>query len=285
MMEEETIDLKKLIDALMTLHNITGSHFDNSENIPSENSRASQEIEQHKNPGLMRAVFSQGNMLIEVAADQLIAFTRSISEPILTISPWTCVRAIIESGAIAAWLLDPTIDNETRIQRSFSFRYEGLNQQAKYGRSTDGKLQIKEVLTRINELENRALELGYEKVINKNGKRIGIAMQMPPTTQLVKENLNQESAYRLLSSIAHGHHWALQKISFRKIEKDGALFLDKNIDPMSIWYLCNIAAKSFVKPVWFFNKLLGWEALPLINLFNYVFDTLGMAQSERVWID
>ena len=214
MKEEKDFSLQTSIDTLVTLHDISGNHFNESGNIPLENSIAITELDDFNKPDLLKTAYAQGSILVEVAADHLIAFTRAFTEPVLTISSWTCVRAILESGAIASWLLDPKIERKIRVQRSFAFRYEGLIQQVKFGRSTGDENNIKDAILRVDEVEEKALEIGFERVLDKNGKRIGIAMQMPSTTQLVNEILREESSYRLLSAIAHAHPWALQQMSF-----------------------------------------------------------------------
>src|SRR5687768_9940331 len=75
---------------------------------------------------------SQAWMLLEVAADQLTAFLKTVSEPLETIAPYTCVRSLLEAAALASWILDPTIDVRTRVSRSLALRYEGLVQQLKW---------------------------------------------------------------------------------------------------------------------------------------------------------
>lgn len=284
MKEEKDFSLQKTIDALVTLHDKSGKHFDESGNIPLDNSIAKTELDDFYNPDLLKTAYAQGSVLVEVAADHMIAFTRTITEPVLTISSFTCVRVILESGAIASWLLDPKIARKIHVQRSFAFRYEGLIQQVKFNRSTGDENKIKDAIFRVDEVEGKALEIGFERVLNKNGKRIGIAMQMLSTTQLVNEVFKEESSYRLLSAIAHAHPWALQQMSFQKTNIGNNLFLEKNLDTIAVWYLCSTAGKALVKAIWYKNQIFGWRREPLVNLFNYVYDTLGMKkQSDRFW--
>src|SRR5690349_12524344 len=54
----------------------------------------------------VRTAGGQGAVLVDVAADHIVSFIRSVTEPVLTIAPWSCVRAVLEASAIAAWLLD-----------------------------------------------------------------------------------------------------------------------------------------------------------------------------------
>ena len=253
--------------------------------MPSENSPAKNELKDFSKPELLKTAYAQGNILIEVSGDQLIAITRSITEPLLTIAPFVSARAILESSAIASWILDTSIDRKKRLERSFAFRYEGLNQQIKYGRSIGNKNEIDKVLSRVDEVEKQALDLGYDPVLDKNGKRIGIAMKMPSITTLVHDVLKEEGSYRFLSSIAHAHPWALQQISFQEVTKGKDLFFEKNIDPVYIFYLCNTVVRVFARSIWNMNNIFGWQEEKLINLFNYVFDSLNMKnQFDRFWI-
>ena len=54
--------------------------------------------------------------MIESGAEHMIAFVNSITEPLIPIAGLTCIRAMLEPCARAAWLLDPDVDGDTRIK-------------------------------------------------------------------------------------------------------------------------------------------------------------------------
>lgn len=272
--------------ALYYLHEESGRFLSECGCQPSETSTAVTELSVFQEPELVKTVYAQGNVLIEVAADHLMAFTRTIMEPVQTTAPWTCVRAIIEAGALASWLLDPGIDVRTRIQRSFAFRYEGLSQQVKFGRASGNETDTTRVIERINAVEVTALKLGFPQVQDRRGRRSGIAQRMPPTTQLVREVLGEEATYRLLSAIAHAHPWALQQSSFRNVNSEGDPIFKKNLEPIAVTFLSIKAADSFSKPVWYKCQLFGWDVKRLESIFSSVYDSLGVNPAAgRFWLN
>ncbi len=122
-------DLIRIILALNTLHEET-AHFFNSQGLNRvPGAQALAELSAFRAESV-RTAYVRGNLLIEVSADQLAALFRNLSEPALTIVPWTSVRAILESPVLATWLLDPSISAQERVQRSYVFRYKGLSQQS-----------------------------------------------------------------------------------------------------------------------------------------------------------
>ena len=288
-------DAIHMVQRLVTLHNSVGLFFDSCADEASPGSQADKELLKFKRRESVISAYGQGTMLIEVAADHLMAFTKTLSEPIQTIAPWTCVRAMLEASAIASWIFDPSLDASTRVQRSFALWHEGLSQQVKFGRARGDDADTAKVLARINEVESQALALGYPRVQNKNGDRIGIGQQMPAITEIIRDVLNEEAAYRLLSAMAHAHHWALQQLSFQEADKltiqfadddssdEAVLILKKHLDPISIAYLCLRVARSLAIPVWYKCQLFGWDTTNLKGIFNAAFDDLRMPLSSRSW--
>jgi hypothetical protein len=106
-------DLHKEIDHLLYRY---GEH-------PERNSQAAQELQSYSHRESVEIAYNQGTMLIIVVADQAMAFSKTVTEPVQAVAPWTCIRALLEASALACWLLDPKIDAHMRVQRSFAFRY------------------------------------------------------------------------------------------------------------------------------------------------------------------
>ena len=209
---DEAISMMQVVNSL---HDNTTRFFNESGHQPSPNSKAALELRTFQRSESVVTAFSQGAVLIEVAADQLMAFSKTVTQPAQSIAPWTCTRAVIEAAALAAWLLDPSLDIRTRVQRSFAFRYEGLSQQVKFARAARSNADLARAAQRIDQVEGVALGLGFSKVENQRKERIGIAQQMPSITDLVNETLGEEETYRLLSAVAHAHSWALQQTKFQ----------------------------------------------------------------------
>ena len=227
---------------------------------------------------------------MEAAADHLMVFADSLKAPAKTMAPWTCVRGLLESCALASWFLDPTIDVRTRVSRYFAFRYIGFIQQIKLY-NVDGNRQedVKRVEERIQKVEQDAINLGYPRVLNKKSHEIeGIGQKMPGITELIGLTLNRESNYRLLSAIAHGHHWATHQIGFRitdftdskGVAQKG---LEKHVEPVFVLYAGNIAVTSFAQVLWYIWRLYGWNEQEIKALLDTTFDKLKYTQERRLW--
>jgi hypothetical protein len=119
-------DVIRMVQSLMTLHADLAGFYNTSGPRPAPNSQADIELHTFSRAESVETAYSQGEVLIEAAADNLAAFTKTVTEPVQTIAPWICVRALMEASALASWFLDPRIDARTRVERSLAFRHEGF---------------------------------------------------------------------------------------------------------------------------------------------------------------
>lgn len=140
---------------------------------------SSTELAKFERPLSLKTAYSQGHILVEVAADQLMAFTRTLEEPIQTIAPFTCARSVLESCALANWLVDNNITPLERVKRSFAFRFEGMEQQRKLINSADSENGQNKFKERTEEVVETAKKLGLEIFTNKKDKIVGIGVRMP----------------------------------------------------------------------------------------------------------
>ena len=62
------------------------------------------------------SAWSMAVTLIESGGEHMRAFVKTITEPMLPIACWTCIRSMLEPCARAAWLLAPAIDGDMRIR-------------------------------------------------------------------------------------------------------------------------------------------------------------------------
>ena len=233
---------------------------------------------------------SQAWMLLEVTADQLTAFLKTISEPLETIAPYTCIRSLLEAGALASWILDPTVDVRTRVSRSLALRYEGLVQQLKWAKAAGE--DPRKAQRRLDRIVAVANTLGYAPIKDRRGRHCGAGQRMPSVTALVGGMLQEEALYRLLSAVAHGHQWALQQLSFEKapqFDTVSAISGTKltgftkgaSIDSMALLIL--VAASTFARVVWNQALYLGWDSNLLRTLLEEQFDRLDAADHLRCW--
>ena len=242
---------------------------------PLPNSQAAEELAEFSRPESIGTAYSQGTVLIEVAADYVFAVTRTLTEPAQTIAPWVCARGVLETSALSLWFLDTSIGADERVKRSLAFRYEGFDQQRKFAQSTNGKINPQTIISRIYEVEQVASKLGYEKITDKKGNRIGIGQNMPSITDIVIKMLNKEQDYRLLSAMVHAHPWALQHFGFIKTHDDQMIFenvkgayFEKHLSADSIFFLCIDSVTSLSQALLMNFKLFGYNAKPLALAIN-----------------
>lgn len=281
------------LEAVRALHDDTGRLMGQQPDCFTISSRASQEARECPEPSVIRTAISQGRLLLEATADQMMAFWRTTQEPSQAIAPWTCVRSELESAALCAWLLDPGIDMKTRAGRSLAFRYEGIRQEQKLASCHGNYPTSSELEQRIAHLESLASRLGFGKVRNCHGKRIGVAMQMPSATEAVRDMLDAESFYRMLSGMAHAHSWAVHKLGVvacdsvpgGEVSACGAEWhaLEKGLTFQSVVFLCVTAAESFIKSAWHMWLLSGWNCTVIRNILDESADLLDLKCDRRIW--
>jgi hypothetical protein len=278
-----------MISAVREFIDETGRIFNQYGNEPAETSIAFQEQQSFPNKELARDVHYRGMLSMESAADHLMVFADSIVSPAKTVAPWTCVRGLLESCALAAWFLDPMIDSRSRVARCFAFRHIGFAQQIKLFQVEKKQSDIDKAQLRIEKVEHDAFKLGYPRLLNKKGDIVGIGQRMPNITELIGKALDREAEYRLLSAVAHGHHWAIHQVGFRVIEitnSEGRVekALEKHVHPGFILYVGNIAVTSFAKVIWYLWRLYGWNIDELEQLLNTIYDQLRYQRKLRFWI-
>lgn len=235
------------------------------------------------------SAYSVGTMLIGYGGEHLTAFVKTITEPVELIASYTCVRSMLESCSLAAWLLDPSINAHDRAGRVFALRYEGLEQQLKFARAKGlPATEITAQEIRINTVEGDATALGFPPVTNAKGKRIGIAQQMPGATDMIKMMLDEEIMYRLLSGVAHGHFWAISGLTMKPGESATiggvkAVQLNQTDDLQGIAMAGFSVAKALAKPLFNQCQFFGWDVEELKRILERLFNSLQANEKSRFW--
>ena len=234
-------------------------------------------------------------MLIESGGEHMMAFVRTITEPMEPIACWTCIRSMLEPCARAAWLLDPEIDGEERIKRTFAVRFDGMAQDLKFVRAMNQpKRHVEKKEKRIAEVERDATALGFPKIRDKRKKKkiVGIGVRMPTATDMARVVLDEEAAYRIFSAVSHGQTGAIRQLSFAPVSGTGsavqmgggsATAFEKRVDPDLMAGLGLIAARAFARPIWYEFTYAGWDTDRLRNLFEAIFDRLQASAEVRFW--
>jgi hypothetical protein len=228
--------------------------------------------------------YDHGTFLSLLVADQLAALVRELSPPILSLSPWTTLRMILEAAALSAWLLDPSVDAMTRVRRSFAHRFKGLVEQKGAAKSMS-PADLIEAERQLDALVASADALGFPPLLDKNSKRNGAGVRMPNSTDLVTDVFDAGILYKILSAFVHGHSWACLELGFGRDDdgtgKDATIF--HYIEPFHMLGHLLHAALWFAKPVWYQSRLNGYDLPALKGIFERHSDRVQIAEKERFW--
>ena len=260
---------------------------------PLQGSPFAKELSASQHKELLVSAWSIAVTLIESGGEHMIAFVKTITEPMQPIACWTCIRSMLEPCARAAWLLDPAIDADMRIRRSFAIRFDGMEQRLKLARATNQPRNLREAIeNRIVKVEQDAVAMGYPKLRDKKDTRMGIGVKMPVATELVKDILDAETAYRILSAVSHGQEAAIRELSYTPVSGSSATseiggarvtYFEKTVHPdLAAWQGLK-AAGTFTIPVLRQFTYAGWETDPLRKLFDKIFNRLQAGPHIRFW--
>ncbi len=286
----EFVDL--LRSSLTTFHDDVAAFVQSYGVDPLPGSVAATERATYARPESVFTVSAIAGILIESVAEHVTAFVKTITEPVEPIACWTCVRSMLESSSIAAWLYEPGIDVQVRVGRGFAHRYEGMEQQLRLSKAI-GRLpaDIKRDEQHVNDVENTAVAQGFPRLRNRKGERTGIGQVMPSATEIIKVMLYEEQAYRLLSAVAHGHYWAIQQLSFRQVpdtrpQAGGVAttpFKKHGGTVEGYAYLATRVAKAFGLPIWNQCLYFGWDKERLTAILESAYDRFKGKDAIRFW--
>jgi hypothetical protein len=169
----------KAIEAVCFLHAETGAFLTGCE--PQPHSQMAREFGDAALQPFLEIAMGQAALLIETAADHLMALTRLVVEPAQTLAPLTCARVALESSVLAAWLCEPAIDGRTRVARSFALRFEGFKQERLFSQVAGGNDAAKvnaKIDQRVNTVAAMAAQVGFQSTYNRKGECTSIAEQI-----------------------------------------------------------------------------------------------------------
>jgi hypothetical protein len=254
----------KAIDAARFLHAETGAFLARCE--PQPHSQMVRELGDAALQPFLEIAMGQVALLIETAADHLMALTRLVVEPAQTLAPLTCARVALESSVLAAWLCEPAIDGRTRAGRSFALRFEGFKQERLFSQAASGGDAAKaKIDQRVNAVAATAAQAGFQSTYNGKGECTGIAGQMPKITSLIEELFQMGDVYRLLSAVVHGHFWAVHQLGFNKVNDEsgrasGMIGLEKAIAPTTLLFISKKVGEGFSSAILRRASFFGCES-------------------------
>jgi hypothetical protein len=216
--------------------------------------------------------------LLEVCGDQVTALVKTVTPPVEVMAPWACLRALLEVSAIASWLLDSSIEDRERAERSLMHHRTGQIERKKFAQATDDLEDVVRAEHAISSIDELAITAG-----------IGRLKKRPDATSLVRDVLRHPWLYRLSSAVLHGHLWTL-RLCYDEVEGEfpavagvpmGAI--TKSAKPDMMAYVLLNAASAFARPVWCQTLYLGWNAEELEGILERRFDEMGLSDRDRFW--
>ena len=260
-----TTDVRPVKDTLIGVHNAIVDYIGVYKNQPSLNSKAITELGDSRYHKAITNAYSQSGMQLLMACDQAIGLSRALTEPMLTITPWTCASAILELTALGSWLVDPAIGVKERAERSYALRFEGIRQQKLFAVAVGE--DPAQVDVSMENLKNEATSLGLQIFTDDREKTTGIGVHWRTFTDLTKTMLDEEATYRLFSAMTHGHLWAATKLGFHvgtagtgsALAVSDTLPIDRKMPPLAPAYLCVIASNNLLKLMEYKARLFGWD--------------------------
>lgn len=258
---------------------------------PIVGSIAAEEWRDFPRPALLVDAHNLAGMLIDYSADHIDALAKAISESSGSFPACTSVRSMLEPCALATWIATPSIGAHERAKRVYALRYDAIEEGKKFAKAVNpGAGPDLKSPERVETLERDAMRLGYQRVVDKHGKRIGIGCKKPEATKLVADMLGEEAKYRLLSAVAHGQHWALRHLGFEPTKSVGERLrfggvpvsaFEKTLHVNVVADLGLCALRSFARPVTCMLSYGGHDSGPFDRLLETTFEFLRVPKAQR----
>ena len=215
--------------AMVSMLDQIKSHENQYDVSPLPDSQASREM--ILIPEVEKAYDRAGTLMMN-ALDHAYALDALLAPRIHVFAPWTCSRVILETCALASWLLDEDIVGRRRALRCTKLRLKDIrDQQLHYENNLDRisvsglaanfeqeqldlKLELNRLLTMAREFDLPIEERDFEP---KRFANLGGSVK---PTELVSRYFGDDSEwYQTLSGVAHGNEWAMYNYGMRLVRQ------------------------------------------------------------------
>ena len=263
---------------------------------PSAGSQASQELSNCPNEEILEVAYNHGALqFLFVSSDHMSGLRRALTPSlgVLSCTPWTCARGVLESCSNGVWLLDTEIDSKERITRSLNLRLQDQYIQKKLAHkdraqsveSTQGNSNlIRKIEARIKYLRKKAYKLSIAEKKNKRGEFLGFGSGLPSISARIASTLNADYDYAMLSSAAHGNEFATLSLSVKVIEQTkNRLIATPCLDPKNAVYLIFLVIEWFARASWTYFSLFGWDLERLQSILEKEYNRADINEESRFW--
>lgn len=242
------------------------------------------EAESYTRPLAVQTAYSYAVTAIDSARDHLEAVDLIVHLGQPSVAQWTSLRGLLEAASIASWLFNPGIDAHERISRSFSLRFTTLTQQKKIFVAVGDTAAVAKIDSRLNDIENTAVSLGFTKIRNKKAIRDGIGQRKPPISDLAESEFDLRNVYRFLSSVAHCDSAVIAQMGFKNITDDdnGQALLKRDFSPEQLELVLANAIILYARPLWMRTIQYGFDRRCVTEALERAYDQMKLTDTELV---
>ena len=268
--------------------------FHRHDEEPRTGSPASRERGRCPDLELLDSAYAQGRQLVFLAStDHLDGLVRSLSGPMLSCTPYTCARGVLEACSTAIWLMDDRITYKKRIERSLNLRLDGVRSQGRFRDKVERQSQGKRDEWLSQNPRHRVQErIAYLRACAKRAKIrekckgsrfIAFGSGMPKISDRIRMSLDAEVDYSILSSVTHANTAVLPQLSGSLQPTDRGFLLKPGLaPPLAIWLICDVIQWQS-RAAWACFGLFGRPLDDVMELLETTYDQLGIKPERRFW--
>lgn len=283
-------ELNALCSALVNIVENLGKKMDEYRDEPATGSIAAKELAALSDPTPVKTAFYQGVHRLVAAGDHCFALERLLRPSAQSHAPWTIARGVLEASSVAKWLLDPSLDTNTRLSRSMSLRLLSLREQKKFANTTlDQRPETSRFLgnvsshseDRIEHVVSQAKRLGIREKRDAKDRLQGFGEGIPNKVDLTQLIFRDAWVYRMLSGVAHGEAWATMSLTMRRVSERNAV--TQHLTPAAVRFLIINCIDWFAQAVWDYFALNAWDLQKLAISLEEIYGLAGIDARRRFW--
>ena len=261
---------------------------------PRIGSPASRELDQFPDLELLDAAYAQGRQLVFLAStDHLDGLVRSLAGPMLSCTPYTCARGVLEACSTAIWLLDSQITYKKRIERSLNLRLDAVRSQ----RRARDKVERQNLGQRDEWLNQNPRHHAQRRIAHlrafakrakvqekcKGSRFVTFGSGLPTISDRIRMSLDAEVDYSILSSVAHANTAVLPQLSGSVQPADNGLLLKPGLSPPLARWLIYRVIQWQSRAAWGYFRLFGRPLDGVIELLETTYERLDIRPERRFW--
>ena len=197
------------------------------------------------------SAFKSGNQSLIAAADHGSSLYRALrSGPMLSFSPWSCAREILEACATTLWLIDENATPFERYSRGFFAELQDVDSAAHYFKRAGDSEMVAKYQADAESLLRSATELGIADRIRHNRK--------PNISKRIKETIGDPWLYAMLSPVAHGNPRMSLALATEQVLNEQRIMITGLTVERANW-LVRIPAQWIARSFRIQSELFGWD--------------------------